>query len=237
MTSCLAVIPCRGGSKGVPRKNLREIGGIPLVAHSIRAAREAKLITRAIVSTDDDEIANVARDYGGDVPFIRPSEYATDIAKSIDVALHSLKYCIENGEHYDVVVLLQPTTPLRRAADIDATIDLLVRHPEYNCAITVKPVGSSHPNYLYQSVGDSEKMAPFLDSNMAEVRRQEFDNVYVRNGAVYAVRAKYMLENSMLTDTNVLAHVMSEETSVNIDDEFELFLAQQIYSWLNENNL
>jgi CMP-N,N'-diacetyllegionaminic acid synthase len=227
MLKCLAVIPCRGGSKGVHRKNLREIGGIPLVAHTIRAAT---LITRSIVSTDDEEIALVAKKYGAGVPFLRPAEFATDEAKSIDVALHALKFCIENGEHYDIFVLLQPTTPLRSPQDIDSTIQLLIDNAEYNCAITVKPVGSSHPNYLYKKTDSISEMAPFIDNSLAESRRQEFADIYVRNGAVYAVRVPYMLENSKLIDDIVLAHQMSEETSVNIDDEFELYLAQQIYN-------
>ncbi len=233
MTRVLAVIPCRGGSKGVHRKNLREIGGLPLIAHSINAAKKSKLITKTIVSTDDDEIASAARKYGGETPFIRPLELATDTAKSIDVALHALNTCMQDDEPYDIFVLLQPTTPLRSTQDIDSTIQLLIDNQDYNCAITVKPVGSSHPNYLYQETQDPQKMIPFLENNMAEVRRQEFADIYVRNGAVYAVRTQYMLERSMLTDTNVLVHRMSEETSVNIDDEFELYLAQQIYNRLH----
>ncbi len=233
MVNCLAVIPCRGGSKGIHRKNLREIGGIPLVAHTINAANAATLITKTIVSTDDEEIAIVAKKYGGDVPFIRPSEFASDESKSIDVAMHALRTCVHNGEHYDIFVLLQPTTPLRSAQDIDSTIQLLIDNPKFNSAITVKPVGSSHPNYLYKTVNDSLIMTPYIDNGMAEVRRQEFADIYVRNGAVYAVKTDYMLENSKLIDERVLVHRMSEETSVNIDGEFELYLAQQIYNRLH----
>jgi len=233
MVNCLAVIPCRGGSKGIHRKNLREIGGIPLVAHTINAANATTLITKTIVSTDDEEIAIVAKKYGGDVPFIRPSEFALDESKSIDVAMHALRTCAQNGEHYDIFVLLQPTTPLRSAQDIDSTIQLLIDNPNFNSAITVKPVGSSHPNYLYKTVDDSVIMTPYIDNSMAEVRRQEFADIYVRNGAVYAVKTPYMLENSKLIDERVLVHRMSEETSVNIDDEFELYLAQQIYNRLH----
>ena len=233
MVNCLAVIPCRGGSKGIHRKNLREIGGIPLVAHAINAANASKLITRTIVSTDDEEIASVAREYGGDVPFIRPAKFATDESKSIDVAMHALRACVQKGEQYDIFVLLQPTTPLRSAQDIDSTIQLLIDNPDYNSAITVKPVGSSHPNYLYKATNDDGEMTPYIDNSMAEVRRQEFADVYVRNGAVYAVNVSYMLDNSRLLDEPVLTNIMSEETSVNIDNEFELYLAQQIYNWLN----
>ena len=233
MVNCLAVIPCRGGSKRVHRKNLREIGGIPLVAHAINAANASTLITRVIVSTDDEEIAAVAKEYGGDVPFIRPAELAIDESKSIDVAMHALRTCMKNVEHYDIFVLLQPTTPLRSAQDIDATIQLLIDNPDHNSAITVKPVGSSHPNYLYKTVNNNGEMIPYIDNSMAEVRRQEFEDIYVRNGAVYAVRTSYMLENSKLLDESVLAHKMSEETSINIDDEFELYLVQQIYNRLH----
>ena len=140
---------------------------------------------------------------------------------------------MQNGEHYDIFVLLQPTSPLRSAKDIDSTIQLLIDNPDYNSAITVKPVGSSHPNYLYKTVNDSGEMTPYFDNSIAEVRRQEFADIYVRNGAVYAVNTSYMLENCKLLDEQVLVHQMSEETSVNIDDEFELYLAQQIYNRLH----
>ena len=103
-TKCLAVIPCRGGSKGVPRKNILDLGGLPLVVHSIKAAQESKFITRAIVSTDDEEISEVAKKYGGDVPFARPANLATDTARSVDVCVHVLNECIRAGEDYDYFV-------------------------------------------------------------------------------------------------------------------------------------
>ena len=113
---------------------------------------------------------------------------------------------MQNGEHYDIFVLLQPTSPLRSAKDIDSTIQLLIDNPDYNSAITVKPVGSSHPNYLYKTVNDSGEMTPYFDNSIAEVRRQEFADIYVRNGAVYAVNTSYMLENCKLLDEQVLVH-------------------------------
>jgi len=229
-TKCLAVIPCRGGSKGVPRKNILDLGGLPLVVHSIKAAQESKFITRAIVSTDDEEISEVAKKYGGDVPFARPANLATDTARSVDVCVHVLNECIRAGEDYDYFVLLQPTTPLRSAKDIDATIQLLVDNPDYDCAITVKAVGPSHPNYLYIQANKANEMKPYISGNVEEKRRQEFEDVFVRNGAVYVVRSDFLLKQKALIAEKVMTHIMSEESSVNIDNEFDLYLARQIYA-------
>jgi CMP-N,N'-diacetyllegionaminic acid synthase len=228
MVSCLAVIPCRGGSKGVHRKNLREIDGIPLVAHTIHAANASKLITRTIVSTDDDEIASVAKEYGGDVPFIRPEKYATDQAKSIDVVLHALNKCSEQfKEQYDYLILLQPTSPFRDNIHIDSAIKMLVGNKNAESLISVKEVPNEcNPHYIYKIL-DNRYCEPLIES--AEIiRRQDQPKSYVRNGAIYVVKVSYLLQNESLLAAKNLAYEMDDESSINIDTELDLIVARSI---------
>jgi len=228
MVNCLAVIPCRGGSKGVHRKNLREVGGIPLVAHTINAANASTLITRTIVSTDDDEIASVAKEYGGDVPFIRPEKYATDQAKSIDVVLHALNKCSEQfKEQYDYLILLQPTSPFRDNIHIDSAIKMLVGNKNAESLISVKEVPNEcNPHYIYKILDDNY-CQPLIDSKEI-IRRQDQPKSYVRNGAIYVVKVPYLLQNESLMAERSLAYEMSDESSVNIDTELDLVIARSI---------
>jgi len=147
----LAVIPARGGSKGIKFKNLQDVGGKPLIAHTIEASISSRLISRTIVSTDDPQIAEVAKEYGASVPFMRPSMYATDTAKSIDVAIHALSECASiYNENYDLFVLLQPTSPFRTATHIDEALMLLSNDPNADSLISVKEVSNDcNPHYIY----------------------------------------------------------------------------------------
>lgn len=232
MANVLAVIPARGGSKGVLRKNLRTVGGITLIAHAIHSAKLAKNISRCVVSTDDDEIASVALEAGGDVPFIRPTELATDIASSIDVLIHAHDFCEQIDEiTYDIVVLLQPTTPFRSGKDIDATIRLLKDHPERESAVSVAPAETCNPHYLYRYQSDNTGITPLLADNSIGKRRQDLEQYYIRTGAVYAVMSSYLTKQHRVVGPNSLAYVMDTDRSINIDSELELFIANQIWSY------
>ncbi len=236
MVNCLAVIPCRGGSKGVHRKNLREIDGIPLVAHTIHAANASKLITRTIVSTDDDEIASVAKEYGGDVPFIRPEKYATDEAKSIDVVFHALNQCCELfKEQYDYLILLQPTSPFRTSIHIDSAIQMLINDENAESVISVKEVPNEcNPFYIYKIL-DNSYCQPLIESKEI-VRRQEQPKSYVRNGAIYVVKVQNLLQNGSLIAAKNLAYEMDDESSINIDTELDLLVTRTIASKRRECN-
>lgn len=228
MARVLGIIPARGGSKGISRKNVRPLRGIPLIAHTVRSALDAASLTLVIVSTDDDEIAQIASDQGAQVPFQRPPELSGDDATQAAVALHALAHCEEeHGVPYDIVVVLQPTSPLRRAEDIDATVGLLERDASASTAITVTPAGTSHPNYMYKSTATPGLLRSLAPQALG-TQRQSFDEVFVRNGAVYAVRRTHLVNERSLMAAETLAHVMPQSLSVNIDTEFDLVLAGRV---------
>lgn len=219
----LAVVPARGGSRGIPRKNLRMLDGKPLIAHAIESGLRAKRVSRLIVSTDDDEIARVSRFYGAEVPFQRPASLATDTASQIDVVLHALSE-VETleGTNYDCVVLLQPTAPLRTSDDIDTCLETL----EMGAADSVMSfyrVEHAHPHYMYTM--EEGHPVPLLKDSVA-VRRQDFPTVYVRNGAIYAIRRNVFVKNRRFHGQDTLPYVMPYERSVNIDTELDLALAE-----------
>lgn len=210
------MIPARGGSKGVPRKNLRPIAGKPLLQFTLEAALGASSLSRLIVSTDDEEIAGVARDAGADVPFMRPAELATDSARSLPVLQHALATVErqENAPTYDAVVMLQPTTPFRSAQDIDGAVALLERSGA-DSVISVVDVGGHHPARMKYLDGDRLVDPPFCEAEENQPR-QELTPMYLRNGAIYAVRRATLLANSF-KGRDCRAWIMPVERSINID--------------------
>lgn len=214
--SVLAIIPARGGSKGVPRKNIRDLAGKPLIAWTIAAAQASQYIDRLVLSSEDAEIIEVARAWGCEVPFVRPAELSRDETPGIDPVIHAL----EMLPGYDYVVLLQPTSPLRTAEDIDAC---LVRCEEKNvtgCVSVTEP--DHHPQWMY-TMGDSETLQPV--SEQRGVRRQDLPQVYALNGAVYAVRTAKLNESHALMDAETQGYVMPAHRSIDIDTEQDLAIA------------
>ncbi len=207
--SVLAVITARGGSKGVPRKNVRLVGGKPLIAYSIEAARAASCVDRVILSTDDAEIAEIAVHYGCEVPFMRSPELATDEAASVDVILDALVRC----PGYDYFVLLQPTSPLRTAADIDACATACLAAEAPVC-VSVNEVSES-PFWMYR-VGHGQTLSSVLPSS-AETRRQDLEKIYSLNGAVYFANCTLFAESKTFLGPSTIAHIMPPERSVDLD--------------------
>ena len=226
----LSVIPARGGSKGIKYKNLQEISGKPLIAFTIEASMSSKLVTRTVVSTDDPKIADLAKQYGADVPFMRPSAYATDTAKSIDVALHAITECSAiYGECYDFFVLLQPTSPFRTAEHIDEALLMLMEDSNADSLISVREVANDcHPYYVY-SIKASNRCFPFIESTTIG-RRQDLPSAFVRNGAIYAVKSQYLQRHRRLISEHNIAYMMTDEDSVNIDTELDLAFARSLVS-------
>ncbi len=226
-SSILCLINARGGSKGVPGKNIRMLGGRPLIAWSIETALQSKLIKKAVVSTDSEEIAHVATQHGAVVPFLRPSELATDTAKQIDVIAHALKFLESMGEHYDYVCILQPTCPLRSVEDVDGTLELLISSGA-DSAITVTDVGGRHPCTLYKMNEGDNKLTPYVESSKAGVLRQGFEELYWRTGSVYAMKADVVKKGSLYGD-DTRGFVVPEERTFNIDTPFDFELTE---AWL-----
>lgn len=215
----LAIITARGGSKGLPRKNVLEAGGTPLIAWTITAALESKCIDRVVLSSDDDEILGVAKEWGCEIPFKRPAYLASDTATSIDVVMHALN---EVQEGYDYVVLLQPTSPLRTSQDIDTAFSLLKGNNAPSC-VSVCEVEQS-PYWMYQLTNDG-KMKAILAKPQEITRRQELPPVYVLNGAVYIAKIDWLRRTKNFVADGCIAYVMPNERSIDIDtaDDFEIF--------------
>lgn len=210
----LALIPARGGSKGIPRKNVIEIAGKPLIAWSIRHALDSERITRVIVSTDDDEIADVAAAWGAEVPFRRPPELAADESPDIDVMRHALTVLAEHqGFRPALVVHLRPTGPVRRVADIDAAIDLLASHPEADALRSVSPAHQSP--YKMWRILDDGTMAPLLEvAGMRDCQsrpRQRLPQVYWQNGYVDVFRPRAVLELDSMWGETVLPFLVETQ--------------------------
>jgi len=224
-TEYLGVIPARGGSKGVERKNIRQLGDRPLIAHTIEAANRAEKLDRSIVTTDDPEIREVAREYGGEAPFLRPDELATATAAMEPVVEHAVSY-LETEEDYScsAIVLLQPTAPLRTATHIDRAIDT---HREAS-ASTVISVFADH-SYRWRQ---HEKHARQLNYTDDAARRQDKDTEYVENGAIYIVNTESFRRHQDLRGGTVKLFEMPERRSIDIDAEFDLWLAGEIFQRL-----
>jgi CMP-N,N'-diacetyllegionaminic acid synthase len=214
----LALIPARGGSKGLPGKNVLQVAGRPLLAWSVDAARAARSVDRLVLSSDDDAIMAAARSCGCEVPFVRPAALASDTAATIDVVMHAL----DALPGYDLIVLLQPTSPLRTAADIDAACERLVTSGAPAC-VSVSPVELS-PYWMYY-LGDNDNLVPVVESPQVVTRRQELPAVYALNGAVYVADTAWLRRSRAFITRDTVAHVMPIERSIDIDTiaDFEAF--------------
>ena len=208
----LALIPARGGSKGVPRKNIRTVAGKPLVAYSIEQALGSRLITRTIVSTDDAEIAEVARGYGAEVPFRRPRRFAGDRSPDIDVFRHALEWLRErDGYVCDLVVHLRPTAPVRRVALIDEAIEMMIRHPGAHSLRSVS--APEQTPYKMWRVKDGH-LEPLLKiRGVAEphsLARQQLPDVYWQNGYIDIVRPQVVLKLGMMAGHTIVPFIVNE---------------------------
>jgi CMP-N,N'-diacetyllegionaminic acid synthase len=217
----LGVIPARGGSKGVPRKNLAPLGGRPLIAYTCDAARGSTRLGRTIVSTDDEEIANVARASGAEVPFLRPAELSGDDVPILEVLLHAL----ETVDEADAVVLLQPTSPLRTARHVDEAVDLFAASGADSVVSVVRVPHAFTPGSLLRL--DGGRLVPMLDGEQAQ-RRQDKPLLYARNGpAVLVVRAETLRTGSLYGDDS-RPYEMDAASSVDIDSAVDLELAERL---------
>lgn len=211
----LAVITARGGSKGIPRKNIQIVGGQPLIAWTITAAKRSRHLDRTILSSDDAEIISVARQSGCDVPFTRPAELARDETPGVDPVLHALSAIAES---YDYVVLLQPTSPLRTAQDIDECIVRCLALKAPSCVSVSEPDKS--PYWMYTLDADG-RMRPLITANAAS-RRQDLPMVYAVNGAVYVADCKWLEHMRTFVTNETVAYLMPRERSLDIDTDLDL---------------
>jgi CMP-N,N'-diacetyllegionaminic acid synthase len=218
----LGIIPARAGSKGIPQKNVRPFRGVPLIAHTIRAAMQATLLDDVIVTTDGEAIRDVCLSFGAKVPFTRPPELATDEASTKDVILHALQ-AYDPSRSFDAIVLLQPTCPLRGSGDIDQGIRRFLEEGRPSL-ISLYEANHCHPFIMYRRNGEGE-VVPLLEDQQGK-RRQAFFDVYVRNGALYIVDQAFLHQEGKLISDDSAHLVMPRERSVNIDTPADWALAE-----------
>lgn len=216
--SVVALIPARGGSKGIPGKNIKQMAGRPMIDCTIRAGLESRYVDDVVVSTDDEGIAEVARSCGADVPFMRPLELVSDTSRTVDAVVHARDKFLAAGKHYDVLVLLQATSPLRTAEDVDAALEMFVRKGRASL-VAVTPA-TEHPIHMCTIDGDGMRHA-LLPGVNGTVRRHDMPPAYRVNGAIYINDADEITLDTSFND-NEVGFVMSAEHSVDVDD-FEDF--------------
>lgn len=224
----LFVVTARGGSKGVPKKNIKLLGGIPLIAYKIIAARKCQYDKRIIVSTDDEEIARISREYGAEVPFLRPPELATDSAASMDVVLHALNWVSQNDkEKYDYVCLLEPSSPFASYKDLDEAIKQIMESGA-DTLLGVKEAAVS-TNFIH-SLDDKGGLSNFYYAvkDLPSVRRQDQKKEYTLNGCMYIARWDYLMRNHTFHAENSLPYIMQEETSIEIDTRLDFEIASKV---------
>lgn len=226
LNKTVGLITARGGSKGIPQKNIIDLAGKPLIAWTIQAALQSRFLDRLIISTDDEEIANVSRTFGAEVPFLRPSELAEDNSSHLDVVIHAVEWLQEHENYYpDYVSILQPTSPLRTTEDIDAVIQLAIKQ---NAEGVISVCETHHHPYLMTRIAPDGTLVEFLtgspESGTSSIRRQELPPVYFINGAIYLVMRKILLEKRTLQPERTFAYIMPNERSLQIDEPKDLFL-------------
>jgi len=225
----LAIIPARGGSKSIPKKNIKLLGDKPLIAYTIKEALKSKYIDRVIVSTDDKEIANIAKNYNAEVPFLRPKNLAKDTSSSLSVILHALEY-LEREENYypDIIVFLQPTSPFRKAKHIDEGIEKI---ESCDAVVGVSEV-KEHPYFMMQKKG--EFLKPYLKIENRPLRRQDLPKLYHDNASLFITKRRYYDSAKDLDPVapifngRVKAVMMDDMSSIDINTQLDFMLAEII---------
>lgn len=223
----LALIPARSGSKGLSNKNIRIFCKKPLIAWTITAAKASKYIDKVIVSTDSPKIAKIARGYGAETPFLRPKQIATDKATAIQVVKHAKEWLDLQTLGFDIIVYLQPTSPLRTAIDIDGALKYYIKK---NALSVISVSKSDKLKHLINILPKNRNMNNFIDLKYSAKNRQEFKEFYQINGAIYIADIAFITKNRSWYGNNTYAFIMAKNHSIDIDDILDFEIAQTIKS-------
>lgn len=221
----LAIIPARGGSKGIPRKNIKKISGKPLIAWTIEESKKSRYLDRIIVSTEDEEIAEISKSFGAEVPFLRPKELSEDTTPGIEPILHA----IEALPGYDYVMLLQPTSPLRTVEDIDMIISLMIEK-DYKSMVSVC-LSDKTPSWMFK-LTQEDNLESYVQEEVV-TRRQEGEELYSLNGAIYLINSKELTNNKSFFTSNTKGFVMPKERSFDIDDSVDFKICEKFLDLKN----
>jgi len=229
----LGLIPARGGSKGIPKKNIKILGDKPLIAYTIEAAQKSKKLMEIVVSSDSQEIADIASQYGASVPFLRPEEFAQDTTPMIDVLIHTLEFFKEKEKReFDAVCLLQPTTPFRKSEDIDGCIKLMEENDADSVITTIEMPHQFNPYWVYFKGQD--KYLHLSTEGQTTPRRQDLPIAYARAGSVYLTKSSTILEKRSVYGNKILNYNIDTVGHVNIDTLDDWVLAEKILKEKNE---
>lgn len=225
----LALIPARGGSKGLLRKNIRPLLEKPLIAWSIEQALASKYVDKVIVSTDDEEIAEISKNYGAEVPFLRPNELATDESPTIDTILHVINWLEERGKKFDYLALLEPTSPLRDTQDIDYCLNILIDNTKAKSIVSICKLESANPefNVMVDEKGFIKK-AFDETTNFKVLRRQELVDIFFFEGTIYISKVETLKEKGTFYHDETLAYIVPRWKSFEVDEEFDLICIEAI---------
>lgn len=231
----LAIIPARSGSKGLPGKNIRTLCGKPLIAWSVEQARACPEIDTVIVSTDDQKIARVATAFGAEVPFLRPNELSSDTASSIDVILHAIDFMAKGGSNFDLIVLLEPTSPLREVADISGAIKQLLGTPNCQSVVSVSQAEGVHPAFLYRL--NEGLLKPYLGIQPTNLRRQDIEKLYFLEGSVYVSYIDALKARRSFYHENTAPWVVPKYKSFEVDELTDLIIIEALMSARQEGRI
>lgn len=232
MDRVLAIIPARGGSKGLPRKNIKKMNHKHLIGYTIEAAKKSKYVNRVIVSTDDEEIAKVSKRYGAEIPYLRPKELATDQSPTINTVLHAIKW-LEQEERYvpDYILVLQCTSPLRNEKHIDEALEKLM-NSEYDALVSVCEV---EENPYWTNIFEGDTLKYFIEAGKIITKRQDLPKIYAINGAIYIIKTQALIEFKSLEIDNITGYIMDKYSSIDIDTELDFNIAEMILKNKGEN--
>jgi len=224
----LALITARGGSKGLPGKNIRLLNGKPLIAWSIEHGLKSRYVDKVVVSTDDKKIASTAKKYGAEVPFMRPAYLATDKSTSMDVILHAIGFLKAAGEEYDYIIILEPTSPLRETKDVDRSIEMLLNDKKgAESIVGVSEVVAAHPAFDVV-INDKGFLSPYEGKRSRYIRRQDLKKIYFFEGTVYVSEIKALKKKKTFYHDRTIPYIVPKWKSVEIDDIVDFFCAEAI---------
>ena len=233
----VGIIPARGGSVGVPLKNIRSLGGKPLISYTIQSALESKVLDRVIVSTDHEEIANVSKSCGAEVPFVRPADISEDVETEL-VLQHAVNFLEDEGTEIDGIVLLQPTSPFRTSETIKKCVEAFKEKKDADSVVTVNNVEGFRPEWML-SVDKNKKITPFATPFKLNgkpviklIARQEFPELYKQNGVVYVTSRDLLMNEDLVIGPSAYAEIIPELETFDIDTETDLLIAEAI---INQN--
>lgn len=229
--SIIAIIPARGGSKGIPRKNIKKLRSKPLIAYTIEEALKSKCLDHVFVSTEDPEIANISKEYGAQV-IDRPASLAKDTSKTVDAVLHAIEYLERDGIHPHTVVLLQPTSPLRDVEDIDAAVNLFL---DNECDSVISVCEPDHSPFWCFTIS-GKYLKPILDKKFDDTRRQDLPRVVTPNGAIYISSPETIRRYKGFYGDRIIPYCMPPERSIDIDKPLDFTIAEVLINRESDNS-